>query len=309
MVDWSNQPITAMAKTSWSPLSVLLALALTGCAQAYPDLAGSCEGVFSGAHVRGLRHQGKRDDGGWSFEVSPPRTGSGNTKSALVSLVHPDPQQQFFSGFLLKSFDLETGQYIGAFSQLPMYTELFAGCPVPAAAVHHNARGYWDGTANGRLTVKVEWPADRELGFVCFLVKTQFEWFEVFGSTTGKRPAKGLHDVELYQGIFSPRLGKAAWAYLYLGFYVPMLLLVFVGAAAKESNSPGQLGGKLNHTVPAKTAPAVLRLSLGEWLSIALFYVVQIVILALMTLQIESGTHSRKSLLSLVISHRKCLGH
>jgi hypothetical protein len=42
--------------------SWLLVLALAGCAQAYPDMAGSCEGVFSGAHVR-LRDVGmKRGD-------------------------------------------------------------------------------------------------------------------------------------------------------------------------------------------------------------------------------------------------------
>jgi hypothetical protein len=52
-------------RASW-----LLGLALLAkCAHAYPDMAGSCEGVFSGAHVR-LRHLGrKRGDGGWSFEV------------------------------------------------------------------------------------------------------------------------------------------------------------------------------------------------------------------------------------------------
>jgi hypothetical protein len=51
--------------------SWLLVLALAGCAQAYPDMAGSCEGVFSGAHVR-LRDVGmKRGDGGWSFRVRP----------------------------------------------------------------------------------------------------------------------------------------------------------------------------------------------------------------------------------------------
>jgi len=51
--------------------SWLLVLALAGFAQAYPDMAGSCEGVFSGAHVR-LRDVGmKRGDGGWSFRVRP----------------------------------------------------------------------------------------------------------------------------------------------------------------------------------------------------------------------------------------------
>ncbi len=50
--------------------SWLLGLALlAGGAHAYPDMAGSCEGVFSGAHVR-LRDLGRaRGDGGWSFEV------------------------------------------------------------------------------------------------------------------------------------------------------------------------------------------------------------------------------------------------
>lgn len=53
--------------------SGLLGVALLAvCAHAYPDMAGSCEGVFSGAHVR-LREIGKakhsRGDGGWSFEV------------------------------------------------------------------------------------------------------------------------------------------------------------------------------------------------------------------------------------------------
>jgi hypothetical protein len=211
--------------------------------------------------------------------------GSGNSKAAMVSLEHPDAHE-YFTGFLLKSFDLETGEYIGAFSQLPMSTEHFLGCPVHAAAVHHNEEGYWNGN-DSRLKVKVEWPAGRELGFVCFPVKSEYVWYEVFGSTTGTRPAESLHNAELYQGIFSPRLGEAAWAYLFLGFYVPILLLVFIGAAAKESNAPGQLGATLNHTVPAKNC-SVLRLSLAEWLSYALFYVVQIIILVLMTIQIES---------------------
>jgi len=48
-------------------------LALVACAartDAYPSMAGSCEGVFSGNHVR-LGESGKKSDGGWGMQVSP----------------------------------------------------------------------------------------------------------------------------------------------------------------------------------------------------------------------------------------------
>jgi hypothetical protein len=237
--------------------------------------------------LEGLRNTRLR-----SLQVALLEQGSNtDTKTALVSLVHPEPRAAF-SGFLLKSYDLETGKYIGSFSKLPAYTELYGGCPVPEAAVHHNQEAYWDGQQD-KLTVQVEWPADRELGFVCFPVRSEFEWYEVYGSTTGKQPPADLHAVALRTSIFSPRLGDSAWFYLNLAFYLPILLLVFVGTAAKEMNGPGQLGSKLNCSVPAKTAPEPLRLSLGEWLSYAVFYVVQIVVLALMTVQINNETEGK----------------
>ena len=42
---------------------------LMGWTHGYPDMAGSCEGVFSGAHIA-IRDLGKkRSTGGWNFEV------------------------------------------------------------------------------------------------------------------------------------------------------------------------------------------------------------------------------------------------
>jgi len=209
-------------------------------------------------------------------------------QGATVSIVNANPQASYM-GFLLKSFDLETGKYIGKFSNLPRGTELYAGCPVPEAAVHHNEPGFFDSKDNV-LKVDVEWPAGRELGFALYAVKSLYEWHEAYGSTSGLKPDRGLDNRMLYQGIFSPRLGKAAWAFLFLGFYVPLILLVLVGAAAKVTNGPGQMGSKLNHSVPVKSGPQIIQMSLGEWLSHGVFYLVQIVILALMTVQIQSET-------------------
>jgi len=52
--------------------AVLLALvACVARTDAYPSMAGSCEGVFSGNHVRMGESGKKRGDGGWGMQVPP----------------------------------------------------------------------------------------------------------------------------------------------------------------------------------------------------------------------------------------------
>lgn len=210
---------------------------------------------------------------------------TGSTRAATVSVVN-DNAQAWFIGFLLKSFDLQTGEYIGTFSKLPQGAEHYDGCPVPAAAVNHNGYGFWNGQEQA-LSVEVEWPSDRELGFVIFPVATMFEWYEVHGSTSGLQPAKGLHKAVLDQRVFSPRLDMPMWALLHFGLYAPMILLVAVGVLAKGTNGPGGVGAKINHTFPVNSGPLILQISVGEWLSLVLFVLVQGVVLALMVLQIQ----------------------
>jgi hypothetical protein len=303
-------------------LALVALVALLGNAAAYPAMPGSCEGVFSGAHVP-KKDPAADEAGGWRIQVVPrlicllcvadcialratvcgafshrvsmrnwqisnvSRTGSA-VKTAHVSLLNDDSSASY-SGFLLKSFDAYTGAYIGKFSDFPSGTELFRGCPVAEAALGHSNLVYFDGKANA-LRVKVEWPADRELGFAFFPVQSLYVWYEAYASTcppldTGPR-GREMHNKALKEGFFSTRLGLDAWAYLYLGFYMPMLLLIFAGAASHRTNRPRGLGSRLNFTVPLKNVPSMLQLSLGEWMSHALFYSVQIVIVALMTAQI-----------------------
>ena len=269
-------------------------LALCGMGAAYPTMAGSCEGVFSSAHSKSSRVVQK--DGGWRIEVGA-MSSWGGKKMARLSMRNDRGDGSGFVGFLLKSFDLETGAYIGSFSDLPLYTELYTGCPVPQAAVHHNERVYFDGGKN-MLNVSVEWPSDRDLGFAFFPVAATDEWYEVYGSTTAAPPKHYLHNKALKENFFSTRLGKPAWVFLYLGFYIPILVLVFVGAVAKGTNGPEGLGAKLNHTVPLQKVPLLLQLSVGEWLSHGLYYAVQVVTLALMTMQIAAETEGLPSYVS-----------
>ena len=51
---------------------MLALVTLTGRAAAYETMAGSCEGVFSGAHVRIGESGKKRGDGGWKMQVLLP---------------------------------------------------------------------------------------------------------------------------------------------------------------------------------------------------------------------------------------------
>jgi len=283
-----------MARAAAATLTALLVAAFAGLGAAYPNMAGSCEGVFSGNHVDPAEVGKPRGDGGWRFRVVL-GTSTSSTKTANVSVVNDDPAA-WFMGFLLKAFDLETGKYIGKFprSGLPQFTQRFEGCPVPEAALSHDGLGYWNGKEQA-LTVAVEWPAERELGFAIFPVRSLFEWYEVYGSTSGLKPAEGLHNAMLYQGFFSPRLGNilgdcswhcSTWALLHFGLYAPIILIVAVGVLAKSTNGPGGPGSKLNHTVPVNNGPLILQISIGEWLSLALFVLVQATILALMVVQI-----------------------
>ena len=51
----------------WLGLAALASLVSIGAA--YPSMAGSCEGVFSGNHVLPEDVGKKRGDGGWKFQV------------------------------------------------------------------------------------------------------------------------------------------------------------------------------------------------------------------------------------------------
>jgi len=156
-------------------------------------------------------------------QVTEPKVDSKTkTKTASVSLVNDRNPSAYMTGFLLKSFDLTTGAYIGKFSNLPPNTELFTGCPVAEAAVHHT-EGLYLSASDDILTLEVQWPSDRELGFAFFPVQSLYVWHEVYGSTTGLKPRRSLHNLPLYEGFFGARLGEDAWVFLYLGTSPPLL--------------------------------------------------------------------------------------
>eukprot|EP00960_Hanusia_phi_P071344 767530-Hanusia_phi.AAC.9 len=122
-------------------LLALLALCSLRASGAYWEISGSCYGVFSDSH---LPNQAKSAQG--TFQILPQEETNSVDGYKFANLTITSTDVNGFLGFLVKTFDMDTGAPLGTFQfPLPAYTVLFDSCPNKYSAVSHFTKnGYWN---------------------------------------------------------------------------------------------------------------------------------------------------------------------
>ena len=155
---------------------------------AFPQMAGSCNGVF-GKHLP----NSVSGDGGYRIGISVGSILADGTQSANVSIYHtgftlntsttpsqPANGNGYYYGFLIRSFDPNTGSLQGTFqTSLPDNTMLYQGCSFPSSAVSHNMPNTAYVTTNPTLDFQFSWPANTDIAFQAFVVETTNVFYQV----------------------------------------------------------------------------------------------------------------------------------
>ena len=155
---------------------------------AYPQMAGSCNGVF-GKHLP----NSVSGDGGYRIGITIGSILADGTQSANVSIYHtgftlntsttpsqPAKGDGYYYGLLLRSFDPNTGSLKGTFqTPLPVNTMLYQGCSSPSSAVSHNLANTAFVTTNPTLVFQFSWPANTDIAFQAFIVETTSVFYQV----------------------------------------------------------------------------------------------------------------------------------
>jgi len=162
---------------TWAGILAIELCLLMGKSSAYPDISGSCNGVFSDAHLP----RKVSGDGGFKFRIGPIST---NETHKLVNIFIAGTIRP--KGLLIKAWDPISGKQMrnsrfqgenwGALRETMDY---FDGCPVPMAAVTH--------TKHVRqlmpLSFTFAWPKDKEASFTAWLVEHEHSWWSISAST------------------------------------------------------------------------------------------------------------------------------
>ena len=155
---------------------------------AFPQMAGSCNGVF-GKHLP----NSVSGDGGYRIGITVGSILADGTQSANVSIYHtgftlntsttpsqPANGNGYYYGFLIRSFDPNTGSLQGTFqTSLPDNTMLYQGCSFPSSAVSHNMPNTAYVTTNPTLEFQFSWPANTDIAFQAFIVETTNVFYQV----------------------------------------------------------------------------------------------------------------------------------
>jgi hypothetical protein len=204
------------------------------CAISYPNMAGSCNGLY-GVHIP---NKGG-GDGGYRISIEDSHIGSDGNRIASIAIQHVRFLSDFnphitnytmgmgaFTGFLMKSYDPESGVPFGSFlAPLPPKTMHYSGCPSPASAISHSfSSEHLNSGENifalqSGFSLQFSWPATKPVAFQLFVVESTHTWFEVYSSSI----AETIPPV--------PPLGclpELSTAFVLVGF-LPLAVLVLAG--------------------------------------------------------------------------------